>query len=100
MCFDVDVATQGKVNTRVGDSDSTKRGVYLRLQKMVSQVTGSELRFADDVIEASDGCQYFNVACTKFDLQIGYLDLLAAKAHAQLLKNNPLSQETSILPTR
>uniref|UniRef100_A0A2N9I6J9 Strictosidine synthase conserved region domain-containing protein n=1 Tax=Fagus sylvatica TaxID=28930 RepID=A0A2N9I6J9_FAGSY len=54
-------------------------------------------RFADDVIEASDGNLYFSVASTKFDLHNWYLDLLEAKPHGQLLKYDPSSNETSIL---
>ena len=55
------------------------------------------IRFADDVIEASDGNLYFSVASTKFDLHNWYLDLLEAKPHGQLLKYDPSSNETSIL---
>ncbi|KAI4335193.1 hypothetical protein L6164_013863 [Bauhinia variegata] len=64
---------------------------------LVSQVNGSELSFADDVIEASDGCLYFSVASTKFGLHNWYLDVLEAKPHGQLLKYDPSSKETSIL---
>uniref|UniRef100_A0A2N9HDP8 Strictosidine synthase conserved region domain-containing protein n=1 Tax=Fagus sylvatica TaxID=28930 RepID=A0A2N9HDP8_FAGSY len=64
---------------------------------LASHVNGSKIRFADDVIEASDGNLYFSVASTKFDLHNWYLDLLEAKPHGQLLKYDPSSNETSIL---
>ena len=55
------------------------------------------IRFADDVIEASDGSLYFSVASTKFGLHDGYLDVLEAKPHGQLLKYDLSSNETSIV---
>ncbi|KAL3747068.1 hypothetical protein ACJRO7_015929 [Eucalyptus globulus] len=64
---------------------------------LLSQVNGSELRFADDVIEASDGSLYFSIASTKFDDHSWYLDVLEAKPHGQLLKFNPSSSQTSIV---
>lgn len=54
-------------------------------------------RFADDVIEASDGMVYFSVGSTKFGLHNWYLDLLEAKPHGQLLKYDPSSGETSVV---
>ena len=54
-------------------------------------------RFADDVIEASDGSLYFSIASTKYFLHNWYLDVLEAKPHGQLLKYNPLSDETTIV---
>ncbi|XP_030444464.1 protein STRICTOSIDINE SYNTHASE-LIKE 4-like [Syzygium oleosum] len=64
---------------------------------LLSHVNGSELRFADDIIEASDGSLYFSVASTKFDLHNWYLDVLEAKPHGQLLKFDPSSSRTSIV---
>ncbi|XVF48876.1 hypothetical protein PTKIN_Ptkin03bG0223400 [Pterospermum kingtungense] len=64
---------------------------------LASHFSGSEIRFADDVIEASDGSLYFSVASTKFPLHNWYLDLLEAKPHGQLLKYDPSTQETSIV---
>ena len=55
------------------------------------------IRFADDVIEASDGSLYFSVASSKFGLHHWYLDLLEAKPHGQLLKYDSLLNETSII---
>ncbi|XP_059432040.1 protein STRICTOSIDINE SYNTHASE-LIKE 4-like [Corylus avellana] len=64
---------------------------------LASHVNGSEIKFADDVIEAWDGTLYFSVASTKFGLHNWYLDVLEAKPHGQLLKYDPSSGETSIL---
>lgn len=55
------------------------------------------IRFADDVIEASDGSIYFSVASTKHGLHDWNLDLLEAKPHGQILKYDPSTQHTSIL---
>ncbi|KAE8674370.1 proteasome subunit alpha type-6-like isoform X1 [Hibiscus syriacus] len=64
---------------------------------LASHVHGSEIRFADDVIEASDGSIYFSVASTKFELHNWHLDLLEAKPFGQLLKYDPSTEQTSIL---
>ncbi|XP_059633269.1 protein STRICTOSIDINE SYNTHASE-LIKE 4-like [Cornus florida] len=64
---------------------------------LASHVNGVKIRFADDVIEASDGSVYFSVASTKFGLHNWQLDLLEAKPHGQLLKHDPLSNHTSTL---
>ncbi|KAL6974618.1 hypothetical protein U1Q18_028802 [Sarracenia purpurea var. burkii] len=63
---------------------------------LTSQVNGTKIRFADDVIEASDGSLYFSVASTKF-VHNWYLDVLEAKPHGQLLKYDPSLNETSIV---
>ncbi|KAG4990761.1 hypothetical protein AAZX31_09G068000 [Glycine max] len=64
---------------------------------LVSHVNGSQLRFADDVIEGSNGNVYFSVVSTKFDLQDWYLDVLEARPRGQVLKYNPTSNETVIV---
>ncbi|AES65563.1 putative strictosidine synthase transcription factor WD40-like family [Medicago truncatula] len=64
---------------------------------ILSQVNGSQLMFADDVIEASDGNIYFSVPSTKFGMHNWYLDVLEARSHGQLLRYNPLSNETVIV---
>ncbi|KAK8545263.1 hypothetical protein V6N12_026100 [Hibiscus sabdariffa] len=64
---------------------------------LASHVHGSEIRFADDAIEASDGSVYFSVASTKFQLHNWNLDVLEAKPYGQLLKYDPETEETSIL---
>ncbi|XP_054790238.1 protein STRICTOSIDINE SYNTHASE-LIKE 4-like [Prosopis cineraria] len=63
---------------------------------LVSQMKGSKLRFADEVVEASDGSLYFSVASTKYDARNWYLDVLEARPHGQLLKYNPSLNETSV----
>ncbi|XP_045792305.1 protein STRICTOSIDINE SYNTHASE-LIKE 6-like [Trifolium pratense] len=64
---------------------------------IVSHANGSQLIFADDVIEASDGNIYFSIPTTKFGLHNWYLDVLEARPHGQLLKYNPISNETVIV---
>lgn len=64
---------------------------------LASHVNGTTIRFADDVIEASDGNLYFSVASTKFGLHNWYLDMLEAKPHGQLLKYDPSLNMTSIV---
>ncbi|WCJ42815.1 Adipocyte plasma membrane-associated protein [Euphorbia peplus] len=64
---------------------------------LASEMNGSRIRFADDVIEASDGRMYFSVASTKFGLHDWYLDLLEAIPHGQLLIYDPSLNHTSIL---
>lgn len=64
---------------------------------LLSHVNGSQIRLANDVIEASDGSLYFSVTSTKFDLQNLFLDVLEAKPHGQLLKFDPSSSQTSII---
>lgn len=64
---------------------------------LASHFNGTKIRFADDVIEASDGSLYFSVASTKYGLHNWYLDLLEAKPHGQLLKYDPSSNQTSLL---
>ncbi|MCD7447223.1 hypothetical protein HAX54_026342 [Datura stramonium] len=64
---------------------------------LASHVNGEKIRFADDVVEASDGNVYFSSASTKFGLHNWYLDVLEAKPHGLLLEYNPLSNHTSVL---
>lgn len=71
--------------------------ICLSMRTFINLYMHDWIRFADDVIEASDGSLYFSVASTKFDLHSWYLDVLEAKPHGQLLKYDPSSSETSIL---
>ncbi|XP_059316024.1 protein STRICTOSIDINE SYNTHASE-LIKE 5-like isoform X2 [Lycium ferocissimum] len=64
---------------------------------LASHVNGERIRFADAVVEASDGNLYFSSASTKFGHHDWYLDVLEAKPHGQLLKYNPSSNHTSVL---
>ncbi|KAL1363962.1 hypothetical protein HN51_012124 [Arachis hypogaea] len=62
-----------------------------------SQGNGSQINFADDVIEASDGSIYFSDASKKYGLHHVHLDLLEARPHGQLLKYNPTSNDVDIV---
>ncbi|KAK4853215.1 hypothetical protein QYF36_005499 [Acer negundo] len=53
---------------------------------MISRTLHHLIRFANDVIEASDRSLYFSVASSKFGFDNLYLDVLVAKPHGQLLK--------------
>ncbi|MED6200378.1 hypothetical protein PIB30_084467 [Stylosanthes scabra] len=64
---------------------------------LLSQVNGSQLSFADDVIEASDGMIYFSIASTKFGIHNWHLDLLEARPNGQVLKYNPYTNEVDIV---
>nr|AFK43571.1 unknown [Lotus japonicus] len=64
---------------------------------LATQVNGSPMRFADDVIEASDGDIYFSDASTKFGFGNWYLEMLEARPHGRVLKYNPVSNETTIV---
>ncbi|XP_031263723.1 protein STRICTOSIDINE SYNTHASE-LIKE 4-like [Pistacia vera] len=64
---------------------------------LASHFNGSQIRFADEVIAASDGSLYFSVASTKFGLHDWHLDVLEAKPHGQLLKYDPVLNKTSML---
>uniref|UniRef100_A0A7N0UY36 Strictosidine synthase conserved region domain-containing protein n=1 Tax=Kalanchoe fedtschenkoi TaxID=63787 RepID=A0A7N0UY36_KALFE len=64
---------------------------------LASHVHGSQISFADDVIEASDGSIYFSSASTKFGLHNWYLDILEAKPHGKLLKIDPSTKLTTVL---
>ncbi|GLU10163.1 hypothetical protein SLE2022_269830 [Rubroshorea leprosula] len=80
-------------DTEKGLLKVTDEGVSL----LASHVDGAKIRFADDVIEASDGNLYFSVASTKFGFHEWYLDLLEAKPNGQLLKYDPLTKQTSVV---
>ncbi|MCD7453084.1 hypothetical protein HAX54_019592 [Datura stramonium] len=64
---------------------------------LASHVNGEKIRFADDVVEASDGSLYFSVVSTKLGLHEWYFDVLEAKPHGQLLKYNPALNQTSVI---
>ncbi|KAL3825438.1 hypothetical protein ACJIZ3_021467 [Penstemon smallii] len=65
--------------------------------QMTNVVPYNYTRFADDLVESSDGTLYFSVASTKFGLHDWQLDVLEAKPHGQLLKYDPSLNETSIV---
>ncbi|KAL4571813.1 hypothetical protein LXL04_018578 [Taraxacum kok-saghyz] len=64
---------------------------------LATHLNGEKIRFADDVVEASDGSLYFSVASTKFGLHEWHLDILEAKPHGQLLKYDPSTKETTLV---
>lgn len=55
------------------------------------------IRFANDVIEASDGSLYITVSSTKFAPKAYYLDLVEGEPHGQLLRYDPSSKQVSIV---
>ncbi|KAL9444857.1 hypothetical protein AB3S75_017947 [Citrus x aurantiifolia] len=91
-------ATKEKNNLIVCDSDKgllkvSENGVTV----LASHVTGSKLRFTNDVIEASDGSLYITVSSTKFAPKAYYLDLVEGEPHGQLLRYDPSSKQASIV---
>lgn len=64
---------------------------------IATHLNGENIRFADDVDEASDGSLYFSVASTKFGLHNWHLDILEAKPHGQLLRYDPSTKETTLV---
>ncbi|KAK9697323.1 hypothetical protein RND81_08G030000 [Saponaria officinalis] len=64
---------------------------------LATQFNKSDIKFADDVIEAKDGSLYFSVPSTKYMLHEWHLDMLEAKPHGQLLKYNPSANEVSLV---
>ncbi|KAL8492556.1 hypothetical protein ACS0TY_023951 [Phlomoides rotata] len=64
---------------------------------LASHVNGDKIRFADDVMESSDGMLYFSDASTKHSFQDWQLDVLETQPHGRLLKYDPSSNTTSIV---
>ncbi|XP_058108641.1 uncharacterized protein LOC131251738 isoform X2 [Magnolia sinica] len=64
---------------------------------LASEVEGSKIRCADEVIEASDGSIYFSDASTKFEMHDWFLDVLEAKPHGRILKYDPSMKRTTVL---
>ncbi|KAH6818378.1 hypothetical protein C2S51_001981 [Perilla frutescens var. frutescens] len=62
-----------------------------------SHVDGAKIRFADDVIESSDGTLYFSDASSKFGFDSWTLDLLETEPHGRLLKYDPSTNTTSLV---
>ncbi|MQL79965.1 hypothetical protein Taro_012409 [Colocasia esculenta] len=58
---------------------------------------GSQIRFADEAVEASDGSVYFSDASDKFGLHNWYLDVLEARPRGRLLKYDPWKGTTSVV---
>ncbi|XP_078154996.1 protein STRICTOSIDINE SYNTHASE-LIKE 4-like [Carex rostrata] len=91
------VATSSTGAILVCDADKgllkvTDEGVTV----LASQVTnGTRIRFADDVIEASDGTVYFTDVSSKFGFENYLLDYLEARPNGRLLKYEPSTKTTS-----
>ncbi|XP_008802475.1 protein STRICTOSIDINE SYNTHASE-LIKE 4-like [Phoenix dactylifera] len=64
---------------------------------LASEVDGSPIIFADDVVEASDGSVYFSDASTKFGFHDWFLDLLEARPHGRLLRYDPFTKKTYVV---
>ncbi|KAG9458027.1 hypothetical protein H6P81_002535 [Aristolochia fimbriata] len=64
---------------------------------VASEVEGSKIRFADDVIQGADGNIYLSDASTKFGFHEWILDLLEAEPHGRVLKHDPSTGTTSLL---
>ncbi|KAL4178938.1 hypothetical protein AMTRI_Chr13g117650 [Amborella trichopoda] len=64
---------------------------------LADEVDGSKIRFADDVVESTDGMVYFTDASTKFELHRWFLDVLEAKPHGRVLKFDPHTGKTSVV---
>ncbi|KAH9804675.1 Str synth domain-containing protein [Citrus sinensis] len=67
------------------------------VENFLSYVNGSKLRFANDVVEASDGSLYFTVSSSKYLPHEYCLDILEGKPHGQLLKYDPSSNITTLV---
>lgn len=59
--------------------------------------TFSAVRFANDLVEASDGTVYFSDTSTRFDSDNWFLDHLESRFTGRLLKYDPRAGETSVV---
>lgn len=64
---------------------------------LISYVPLIFFRFADNVVESSDGTLYFSVASSEFSFHDWQLDVLDTKSNGRLLKYEPSLNETTIL---
>jgi sugar lactone lactonase YvrE len=62
---------------------------------LASKIDGVPIRFANTVVEASDGSVYFSDSSTKYEKF--FLDLLEAKPYGRLLKYDPITKKTTVL---
>ncbi|KAK8969727.1 Strictosidine synthase [Platanthera guangdongensis] len=67
------------------------------LTVLAKDVEGTQILFADDAIEASDGSIYFSDASSKFGLQDWFMDVLEAGSNGRVLKYDPVKKRASIL---
>jgi len=68
-----------------------------QISLLASEIDGIPIRFADAVVEASDGSVYFSDASTKFRYDRWVLDVLEAKPYGRLLKYDPITKKTTVL---
>ncbi|KAM0908942.1 hypothetical protein ACQ4PT_015126 [Festuca glaucescens] len=68
-----------------------------RVTILASTVQGSTIRFADAVVEASDGTVYFSDSSTRFGFSQWFLDYLEAGSTGHLLKYEPSTGKASVL---
>ncbi|ESR58955.1 Str synth domain-containing protein [Citrus sinensis] len=74
----------------------TEKGL-LKVSEAGVEVLDPDVRFTNDVIEASDGSLYFTVSSKKYTPAEYYKDLVEGKPHGQLLKYDPELEETTVL---
>ncbi|VAH43874.1 unnamed protein product [Triticum turgidum subsp. durum] len=67
-----------------------------RVTILASTVEGSTIRFADAVIEASDGAVYFSDGSARFGFGEWFLDYLEARPTGRLLKYDPGTGKASV----
>ncbi|KAH9704625.1 Str synth domain-containing protein [Citrus sinensis] len=88
----------GLTATKEGDviiCDS-KKGLFKVTEEGV-KVLDPDVRFANDVIDASDGTLYFTVSSTKYTPADFYKDMAEGNPYGQLLKYDPKSNQTTVL---
>ncbi|KAM0867262.1 hypothetical protein ACQ4PT_042108 [Festuca glaucescens] len=68
-----------------------------RVTILASTVEGSPIRFADTVIEASDGTVYFSDGSTRFGFDRWILDYMEASSTGRLLKYDPGTGKVSVV---
>ncbi|KAH9305599.1 hypothetical protein KI387_010003, partial [Taxus chinensis] len=76
-----------------GVLDVSEEGVSI----VASEIDGIKIRFADAVVEGSDGSLYFSDASTKHSYHKWVLDFLEAEPYGRLLKYDPKTRKTSVL---
>ncbi|CAM0909426.1 unnamed protein product [Alopecurus aequalis] len=68
-----------------------------RVTILASTVEGSKIRFAETVVEASDGTVYFTDGSTRFGLDRWILDYMEASSTGRLLKYDPGTGKVSVV---
>uniref|UniRef100_A0ACD5UI14 Uncharacterized protein n=1 Tax=Avena sativa TaxID=4498 RepID=A0ACD5UI14_AVESA len=68
-----------------------------RVTILASTVEGSPIRFAEAVIEASDGTVYFSDGSTRFGIDRWFLDYMEDSSTGRLLKYEPSTGKVSVV---